>query len=107
MSDPASPTAGMPPPGQTPPVALPHHPPFPVARVLYAFGFGVVAWFVLHILFFLAVVQVALIAINGHPNDELKRFCASMIQYEGELFAYVTFASDAQPFPLGPFPNRS
>ena len=106
MSDPANPTADMPPPGQTPPAALPHHLPFPVARVLYALGFGIIAWFVLHVLFFLAFVQVVLIAVNGHANGELKRFCASLIQYESELFAYVTFASDEQPFPLGPFPKR-
>ena len=108
MSDPTNPSAAIPPPGQVPPpAALPHHPPFPIARVLYAIGFGFVAWFVLHILFFLAVVQVVMIAINGHTNDELKRFCGSLIQYESELFAYITFASDEQPFPLGPFPKHA
>ena len=108
MSDPANPTADMPPSGQMPPPsALPHHPPFPIGRVLYAVGFGVIAWFVLHILFFLAVVQVVMIAINHQANEELKRFCMSLIQYESELFAYVTFASDTQPFPLGPFPKRA
>ena len=108
MSDPANPAADMPPPGQIPPpVAIPRHPPFPVARVLFAFGFSVIAWFVLHVLFFLALVQVVMIAINGHTNDELKRFCASLIRYESELFAYITFASDVQPFPMSAFPKHA
>ncbi len=106
MSDPANPTA--PPPGSVPPpAALPHHPPFPVVRVLYAIGYSFVAWFVLHILFFLAVVQVAMIAINGRTNEELKNFCNTLIQYEWELFAYITFVRDEQPFPLGPFPKHA
>jgi hypothetical protein len=76
-------------------------------RVLYSIGYGFIAWFVLHILFFLAVVQVAMIAINGRANDELKNFCATLIQYEWELFAFITFVRDEQPFPLGPFPKHA
>jgi hypothetical protein len=106
MSDPANPTADMPPPGP-PPAALPHHPPFPVVRVLYAIGYGFIAWFVLHVLFFLAVAQVVMIAINGRANEELKHFCATLIQYEWELFAFITFVRDEQPFPLGPFPKHA
>jgi hypothetical protein len=106
MSDPANPTADTPP-GPTPPAALPHHPPFPVVRVLYAIGYGFIAWIVLHILFLLAVIQVVMIAINGRINEELKNFCGSLIQYEWELFAFITFVRDEQPFPLGPFPRHA
>jgi len=104
MSDPANPPAELPP--SPPPAAVPH-PPFPIVRVLYAIGYGFIAWFVLHILFFLAVVQIVMIAINGRANEELKHFCATLIQYESELFAYITFARDEQPFPLGPFPRHT
>lgn len=107
MSDPANPTAEIPPPPGQPPAAIPHHPPFPIARVLYAIGYSFIAWFVLHILFFLAVVQIVMIAINGRANEELKNFCATLIQYESELFAYITFLRDEQPFPLGPFPRHA
>jgi hypothetical protein len=104
MSDPANPTAELPP--GPPPAAVPH-PPFPIVRVLYAIGYGFIAWFVLYILFFLAVVQIVMIAINGRPNEELKHFCGTLIRYESELFAYITFARDEQPFPLGPFPRQA
>jgi hypothetical protein len=108
MSDPANPTAGTPPPGPTPPpAALPHHPPFPIVRVLYAIGYGFIAWVVLHILVVLAAIQVVMIAINGRTNEELKSLCSSLIQYEWELFAFMTFVRDEQPFPLGPFPRHS
>jgi hypothetical protein len=84
---------------------VPYHAPFPFVRVLYAIGFGFVAYFVLHVLFFLAVVQVVMFAINGRANEELKSFCSSLIQYEAELLGYISFARDVQPFPFGPFPK--
>jgi hypothetical protein len=84
---------------------VPYHAPFPFVRLLYAIGYGFVAHFVLLVLFFLAFVQFVMLAINGRANEELKSFCASLIQYEFELLGYICFAHDAQPFPVGPFPR--
>jgi hypothetical protein len=61
--------------------------PFPAVRLLYAIGFVVVA-------------------INGRVNDELKGFSLNLAQYLWELLAYITFARDEQPFPIGPFPRH-
>jgi hypothetical protein len=80
--------------------------PFPGARLLYAFGFAIIAWFVLQILFLLALVQFAMFAINGRLNDELKNFSFNLVQYLSELLAFITFARDEQPFPIGPFPRH-
>jgi hypothetical protein len=80
--------------------------PFPGIRLLYAFGFAIVAWFVLWITFLLAVVQFVVIAINGRVNDELKNFSFSLVQYLWELLAFITFVRDEQPFPIGPFPKH-
>ena len=92
----------------TPGGALPPpHPPFPVVRLLYAIGYGFVAWFVLHILFVLAVGQFVMIAINGKANEELKSFSLTLIQYEWELLAFIAFVRDEQPFPIGPFPKHA
>jgi len=85
----------------------PPHPPFPVVRLLYAVGYGFIAWFVLHILFLLAVVQFVVLAINGRPNEELKQFCLTLVQYLWELLAFMTFVRDEQPFPFGPFPRHA
>jgi len=93
-----------------PPNAAPlpvRHPPFPIVRLLYAFGYGVIAYFVLHIIFVLAFVQFVMIAINGRVHDEIKSFCMTLIQYEWELLAFITFVRDEQPFPIGPFPKTA
>jgi hypothetical protein len=115
MSDASSgsttPPADGPPSGGTPPPggqsAPPPHPPFPAARLFYAIGYGIIAWFVIHVVFLLAVIQFVVIAINGRGNDELKHFCLVLVQYLWELLAFITFVRDEQPFPLGPFPKHA
>jgi Domain of unknown function (DUF4389) len=91
------------------PVSVPQnpvaHPPFPVTRLLYAILCGVFAWIVLHIVFVLAAVQFLVHAINGKPNEDIKSFSASLAEYLRELLAYMAFAREEQPFPLGPFPK--
>jgi len=87
--------------------AAPERAPFPAIRLLYAIGFGVVAWFVFWITLLLALVQFVVVAINGRVNDELKTFTINLIQYLWELLAFIVFVRDEQPFPIGPFPKRS
>lgn len=81
--------------------------PFPAVRLLYAIGFGIVAWFVFWITILLALVQFVVVAINGRVNDELRTFTINLIQYLWELLAFVAFVRDEQPFPIGSFPKRS
>jgi hypothetical protein len=87
--------------------ARPERAPYPFVRLLYAFGFAVVAWFVIHIIFAVAAVQFIVLAITGRLNDELKNFGFSLVQYLWELLAFITFVRDEQPFPFGPFPHHS
>jgi len=81
--------------------------PFPVVRLFYAFAFAVIGWFVIHLVFALAVIQFAVLAVTGRLNEELKGFSFSLVQYLWELLAFVTFVRDEQPFPIGPFPRHS
>ena len=94
---------------QTVPPSQPQvvRPPFPLVRLLYAIGYGVLAYFVLHVLFAIAFVQFVLFAINGHRNEELKNFSANLVQYLWDLVAFIVFVKDDQPFPIGPFPKRA
>jgi len=104
MSD-APNSTGNPSPGAAP---LPvRHPPYPIVRLLYAFGYALIAWFVLYIIFLLAAVQFVMIAINGRVHDEIKSFSATLIRYEWEILAFITFVRDEQPFPIGPFPKSA
>ena len=96
-----NPSNASPPPGATP------HAPFPATRLFYSIGYGLIAWFVIHIVFLLAVAQFVVIAINGRNNEELKHFCLTLVQYLWELLAFITFVRDEQPFPMGPFPKHA
>ncbi len=81
--------------------------PFPATRLLYAIGFGIVAWFVFWITLILALAQFVVVAINGRENEELRMFTHNLIQYLWELLAFISFVRDEQPFPIGPFPKQS
>ena len=103
MSDNPNTTGGYQPP--PPPVEARH--PFPGVRLLYAIGYGILAYFLLHVLFAVALVQFVLLAINGKLNEELKAFSLNLVQYLLELVAFIVFARDEHPFPIGPFPKRA
>jgi len=79
---------------------------FPAVRLLYAIGFGIVAWFVFWLTVLIALVQFVLVAVNGRVNDELRNFTIALVQYLWELVAFITFVRDDQPFPIGPFPKH-
>jgi Domain of unknown function (DUF4389) len=80
---------------------------FPIERLLYALAFSFVAWFVLWVVFVLALAQFAVLVINGKANDELKHISLSLLQYLFELLAFIVFARDERPFPFAPFPNAN
>lgn len=80
--------------------------PFPFVRLLYALGFGILAWFAFCLIVTLAVVQFVVVAVTGRVNEELKGFSLNLVQYLWELLAFITFVRDEQPFPIGPFPRH-
>ncbi|MBV8799684.1 MAG: DUF4389 domain-containing protein [Alphaproteobacteria bacterium] len=97
MSDPATGAQTIPP--------REAHPPFPGVRLLYAFAYAILAWFVFWITLLLGLVQFIMLAINGRVNEELRHFCVNLVRYLWELLAYITFVRDEQPFPIGQFPR--
>ena len=81
--------------------------PFPVVRLLYAIGFAVVAWFVFWIVLLLAVMQYVIVALQGRVNEDVRKLSSNLIQYLWELLAFIVFARNEQPFPVGPFPQTT
>lgn len=79
--------------------------PFPAVRWLYALGFALLAWLAFWILLILATVQFVVVLVTGRFNAELKGFSLNLLQYLWELFAFIIFVRDDQPFPFGPFPR--
>ncbi len=80
--------------------------PFPVARLLYAVLFAVIASCVFWVVIVLAVLQFVTVAINGEKNDELAQFSKRTSRYMQEMCDYIMLAQDERPFPLGPFPKE-
>ena len=74
-------------------------------RLLYAIGFSFVAWAVFWIILLLALLHYVVIALTGHPNEELRMMSLRAIHYLKELLGFITGALDEKPFPLGPFPR--
>lgn len=81
--------------------------PFPFVRLLYAFGFAVLAWLAFWMLLILGTIQFAVLLVSGRVNPELKSFNVNLLQYLWELVAFIIFVRDEQPFPFGPFPRSS
>ncbi len=74
-------------------------------RFLYMIAY----WFLGNIAFsvaiFLGAVQFVVILITGDKNEELRSFSRNLIQYVWECLAFVIFAREEKPFPLGRFPS--
>lgn len=74
-------------------------------RALYMLGYGILAYFTFWLLIVLAIIQLIVMAIDGKPNTDLRRFSRNAVQYLWELLAFLVFAGDDRPFPFGAFPN--
>jgi hypothetical protein len=74
-------------------------------RFLYMIAF----WFLGNIAFsvaiFLGALQFVVVLITGSKNEELRGFSRNLIQYVWECLAFVIFAREEKPFPLGRFPS--
>ena len=76
-----------------------------LVRALFMIGYSFVAYVVLWALIIMAIVQFVVVCVQREPNNDLKRFSRSMVQYLFELFAFICFATEEKPFPFGPFPS--
>lgn len=78
-------------------------------ELFFRFLFMLAFWFLGYIAFSLSIllgaVQLVVILIKGSKNDELATFSRNLIQYVWQCLAYITFATEEKPFPLGSFPK--
>jgi hypothetical protein len=81
--------------------------PFPFVRLLYAFGYAILAWLAFWFLLILSALQFVVLLVTGRVNPELRSFNLGLLQYLMELFAFISFARDDRPFPFGPFPKHN
>ncbi len=75
----------------------------------FRFLYMIAYWFLGNIAFtvaiFLGALQFVVILVAGHKNEELRVFSRNLIQYVWECLAFVIFAREEKPFPLGKFPS--
>jgi hypothetical protein len=64
--------------------------------VLFAILYGIAEF----VLTAVVVIQFVWVLLNGEPNEGLRRFGQSLARYVYQIIRYVTFNSDARPFPI-------
>jgi Domain of unknown function (DUF4389) len=87
-------------PPSVPPASVPPH----ALRVLHMIFFGVVFWILCWTLAVTAVLQLVLTLLATQPNAELVRFGRGLGHYCQHIVEFLTFATDAVPFPFSPWP---
>ena len=76
-------------------------------RVAYMVLFSFLAYCALVVNWILVVIQLAVTAISGSPNEQVQRFGASLGQFMSHAIAYLTFASEEKPFPFQDWPSSN
>ena len=86
-------------------------PPFPPARNLWlrtaqTLVLLVALYIAMWLLAILSLVQLFAVAINDHPNEDLRAFGRALGDYMDQIAAVGSFSSDELPFPFGNWPPQ-
>ena len=76
-------------------------------RLLFMVLF-IALWFISRLVVFAVMgLQVLFLLFSGKPDARLAAFGGSLAAYSYEVVAYLTFASETQPFPFSDWPDGS
>lgn len=76
------------------------------ARIAFMLGFSIVLYMVIIPLTLLLTLAQALFSVfTGEDNDNLRNFGASLLAYISQVVRFLTFNSEARPFPFSDFPE--
>ena len=76
-------------------------------RLLFMVLFVVLFIISRFVVFAVMILQILFLLLSGKRNDRLAGFGASLAVYSLELVAYLTLASERQPFPFTDWPDGS
>ena len=76
-------------------------------RLLFMVLFVVLFIISRFVVFAVMILQALFLLLSGKRNDRLAGFGASLAVYSLELVAYLTLASERQPFPFSDWPDDS
>ncbi len=68
---------------------------------LMCLAFQLAAW----VLIAIALVQLGFAAFSDGPNERLKGLGRSVGRYLGQIAAFVSFSTEAAPFPFSDWPS--
>jgi len=74
-------------------------------RLLYMVLLSILYWAAEAILGVVIVFQFLSVLLTGDKNAKVLSFGAQLSTYAYQIFRYLTFNSEEQPFPLGDWPN--
>lgn len=74
-------------------------------RALYMILFGVIFYVAEFVLIAVAVVQLLAKLFSGATLARLDTFGAQLAEYMRAIVAFLTFASEAKPFPFASWPD--
>jgi len=75
-------------------------------RILFMLAFGVVLYFVLApVIFVIMLAQALFVLLTGESNYNLRQFSATLSKYIFETLNFLTYNSDAKPFPFADLPE--
>lgn len=69
--------------------------------LLMCLAFQLVAW----VLIAIALLQLGFAAFSDEPNERLKGLGRSVGRYLGQIAAFVSFSTEAAPFPFSDWPS--
>ncbi len=77
-------------------------------RALFMVLFAVAFYVIVQLLVgALAIVQFLIVLISGRANKQLLRFGSDLSAYVYQILRFLTFNTEAQPFPFSDWPNES
>jgi hypothetical protein len=74
-------------------------------RALYMLLFAVILGLTRIVLIGLVLLQLIIVLFSGQANDRLLKLGQSLSTFVYQVLQFLTFNSDDQPYPFGPWPK--
>ncbi len=73
-------------------------------RALFMLLFGVLYGVAEFVIWMVVIVQFLVVLVTGSANEQLLRLGSSLSIYSYQVFRFLTFTGDEQPFPMSAWP---
>lgn len=74
-------------------------------RVLLMLAFAVILYITGLVMTVLILAQALFAVVAGEENANLRRLGATLTEFIAQILAFLTYNTDARPFPFAPFPG--